>query len=57
MARLVEALRYMPEGGEFGSRWDHSDFWLTYLFQAAVWPWDRLNLWQKSVPGVSSRGK
>jgi hypothetical protein len=26
VAQLVEVLRYMPEGGGFGSRWDHWDF-------------------------------
>jgi hypothetical protein len=35
-------------------------FLIDLHFQAAVWPWDRLSLWQKwvpEVPEVSSRGK
>jgi hypothetical protein len=34
MAKLVEALRYKPEGRGFDSRWLHRDL----LLLAAIWP-------------------
>jgi len=33
------------------------EFLIDLIFLAAVWPWDRLSLWQKWVPEVSYRGK
>jgi hypothetical protein len=38
VARLVEALRYKPEGREFDSRWCQWNFSLTIL-SVAPWPW------------------
>jgi len=47
-----EALRYKSEGRGFDSRWCHWNF----SFQAALWPWGRLSLWQKWVPGIFPGG-
>jgi len=41
VARLVEALRYKPEGRGFDSRWCHCDFSLNYYFRAHYGTGDR----------------
>jgi hypothetical protein len=38
VAKLVEALRYKPEGRGFDSRWCHWNFSLTYSFQSQCGP-------------------
>ena len=38
VAQLVEALRYMPEGRGFGSRWS-LEFIIDIILPAALWPW------------------
>ena len=39
LARLVEALRYKPEGRGFDSRWCHWNFSLTQSFWLRYGPW------------------
>ena len=39
VARLVEALRYKPEGRGFDSRWCHWNFFIDTILLAALWPW------------------
>ena len=38
VAQLVEALRYMPEGRGFDSRWCHSIFFIDIILLAALCP-------------------
>jgi hypothetical protein len=38
VARLVEALRYKPEGRGFDSRWCHWNFTLTHSFRSHYGP-------------------
>ena len=43
VARLVEALRFKPEGREFDSRWYHSSF-IDIILPAELWPWGQISL-------------
>ena len=56
VAQLVEALRYKPKGRRFDSRWS-VEFFIDVILPAALWPWGRLSLKQKSVPGTFPGGK
>jgi len=44
VAHLVEALRYLPEGRGFISRWCHWNFFIYIILPAALWPWVWLSL-------------
>ena len=39
VARLVEALRYKPEGRGFDSLMVSSEFFIDVILLAALWPW------------------
>jgi hypothetical protein len=54
--QLVVALRYKSEGGEFDSRWCQWVFHWHNPVGRTIWPWDRISLQQKWMPGIFSGG-
>jgi len=44
VTRLVEALRYEPEGREFDARWCKLEFFIAIMIPVVQWPWVRLSL-------------
>jgi hypothetical protein len=49
----------MPQTGRSRVRFPKMslDFWIYLILSAAIWPWGRLSLWEKWVPGIFLRGK
>jgi hypothetical protein len=54
---VVKVLHYKSEGGWFDPRWCHWNSSLTWILLITLWPWGRLSLWQKWIPGVFPGGK
>ena len=54
---VVKVLCYNSEGRWFGPSWCQWIFHWHKILLIALWPWDRLSLWQKWVPGVFPGGK
>jgi hypothetical protein len=54
---VVKVLRYKSEGRWFDPRWCHWNFSLTKIFLIALWPWRRISLQQKWLPGEFPWGK